>query len=446
MFPMIPAELDDALALLAPAALLTVVLVVVHAQFGLHVLRRNVVFVDLALAQTAALGATLAFSLGHAPTSVAAWGWSLGFALGGALVLSALRAAPARVPHEALIGMLYVGTAAASVLLIERAPQGAEHLRQLLTGNVVTTEFTDVRALLPTYTAVSALVALAAKRGWFDRTGLAGWAADLLFYAAFAVVVTSSVAVAGVLLVFAILIVPAAAARWLSPWTGFEWPVATGFGVGAGWLGLAASYVLDLPSGAAMVVTIVLGFVAVVMAAGAWRHARGRTLRRPARALLQLLAVVLLASGLWAGVAPTADHPLLDAAEAVAPGMRTLYLRDAELATIVDSQAYAERLRAMADALNAREAASRDSSAPMDDAEVARLSSLVKTYNEMLKGEQFVAAQVIDLGRTRARWALAAAFGTLALGAALAARLLARRKCPVEEHVPGGHVLGGATG
>ena len=137
--------MTDALALLALPALACVALVGIHAYFGLHVLRRNVIFVDLALAQVAALGATAAFLLGHAPQGLAAHVYALAFTLVAAALLASTRAWSGRVPQEAQIGVIYVVAAAAALLLVDRAPQGAEHIRQILTGNILTVGWEELR-------------------------------------------------------------------------------------------------------------------------------------------------------------------------------------------------------------------------------------------------------------------------------------------------------------
>src|SRR5436305_3401636 len=125
----------ESLTFLWPAFLVAVSLVGIHVYFGIQVLARRVIFVDLALAQIAALGATVAFMLGHRAQGLAAYGYSLAFASVAALLLAFTRVWAKRVPQEALIGVIYVVAAAASILLIDRAPQGAEHLKQVLTGN-----------------------------------------------------------------------------------------------------------------------------------------------------------------------------------------------------------------------------------------------------------------------------------------------------------------------
>ena len=169
-------------------------------------LARKVIFVDLALAQIAALGATVAFMLGHPAQSLATYGYSLAFTLLAAVLLAFTRGWAKRVPQEALIGVIYVVAAAAAILLIDRAPQGAEHLKQILTGNILTSGLNEVIVIVPLYLGVALLHLVLRER--LTQSGPIVW--DFVFYATFGMVVTSSVALAGVLLVFSFLIVPAA--------------------------------------------------------------------------------------------------------------------------------------------------------------------------------------------------------------------------------------------
>src|SRR5438093_2602942 len=194
--------MTEALAFLWPSFLVAVCLVGIHTYFGIQVLARNVIFVDLALAQIAALGASVAFMLGHPAQSVATYGYSLGFTLLAAVLLAFTRRWATRVPQEALIGVIYVVAAAAAILLIDRAPQGAEHLKQILTGNILTTGTTELAAIVPLYLAVGALHWILWSRLAPAKGG--SWLWEFMFYATFGVVVTSSVALAGVLLVFSL--------------------------------------------------------------------------------------------------------------------------------------------------------------------------------------------------------------------------------------------------
>src|SRR5690242_21399417 len=182
----------DALQFLWPPFLVAVCLVGIHAYFGIQVLARKVIFVDLALAQIAALAATVSFLLGHPAQTIATYGYSLTFTLRAAVLLAFTRAWGTRVPQEALIGVIYVVAAAAAILLIDRAPQGAEHLKQILTGNILTSGLNEIAIVAPIYVAVGLL-------HWLLRARLTGAGSlffEFVFYASFGVVVTSSVAIA----------------------------------------------------------------------------------------------------------------------------------------------------------------------------------------------------------------------------------------------------------
>jgi zinc/manganese transport system permease protein len=238
----------EGLAFLWPPFLVAACLVGIHTYFGIQVLARKVIFVDLALAQVAALGATVAFMLGHPAQSYAAYAYSLAFTLLAAVPLSFTRAWNARVPQEALIGIVYVVAAAAAILLIDRAPQGAEHLKQILTGNILTSGLDDVAVIGPLYAAVGSLHWLLRRR---LMSGALGW--DYIFYASFGAVVTSSVAIAGVLLVFSFLIIPAAVGGMFASSPARQLAIGWIVGTAASAVGLAASFILDLPTGATMV-------------------------------------------------------------------------------------------------------------------------------------------------------------------------------------------------
>src|SRR5262245_33717115 len=152
----------DLLALLWAPFVMCLVLTGIHAYLGLHVLAREVVFVDIALAQIAALGATVAVLLGVALESPASYAFGLGATLLGALVLALTRSRERRVSQEAIIGVVYAVSAAATVLLMANAPHGAEHLRGMLVGNIITVSPAEVAAVALLYGAVGLL-------HWFCR-------------------------------------------------------------------------------------------------------------------------------------------------------------------------------------------------------------------------------------------------------------------------------------
>src|SRR2546423_6206808 len=148
----------DAYTLLWLPFAVSIVLVAIHTYLGLQVLARNIVFVDLALAQIAALGATVAFMLGHSVGSTGSYAYSLLFTLVAAVLLAATRSWSTRVPQEALIGVIYVVAAAAGFLLVEKAPQGTEHIKQVLIGNILITGGRELAAVVPLYAVIGALL------------------------------------------------------------------------------------------------------------------------------------------------------------------------------------------------------------------------------------------------------------------------------------------------
>lgn len=251
----------DLLALLWTPFLMCLVLTGIHAYLGLHVLAREVVFVDIALAQVAALGTLGAVLAGLPPDSATAYLAGVAATLVGALVLALTRHRERRVSQEAVVGVVYAVSAAAAVLVLARAPQGAEHLRAMLVGSILAVRGRDVLAMGALYAATGVLHWLC-RRPFFlisyDPAAAFGagyrvraW--DFLFYATFGVVVASSVRVAGVLLVFSYLVAPALAATALGGSFARQLLLGWGFGVAASVVGVAASAAFDLPTGAAVV-------------------------------------------------------------------------------------------------------------------------------------------------------------------------------------------------
>ena len=368
--------MSDGLALLALPFLAALCLVGIHAYFGIQVLRRNVIFVDLALAQIAALGATVAFMQGHPALGAATYAYSFGFTLFAALLLAFTRAWSGRIPQEALIGVIYVVAAAAALLLIDSAPQGAEHLKQILTGSILTVGWNDLALIAPLYLGV-------AFAHWLLRTRLlpalatAGpdWRWEFVFYASFGLIVTSSVSLAGVLLVFSFLIIPAAIGMLYAERLSRQLLIGWSAGVAASAMGLAASYTWDLPTGAAMVCAF---SVALALAGIAHPLIHGRKGRSAVRQMLTVarwcVSLALIASAAWLMIVPQADQPLLDAAEFTLPRLRGLYMESSEVGLYRDAAAYADRYQREAERLNEREARSRFDGKPLDDYELTRIS------------------------------------------------------------------------
>jgi zinc/manganese transport system permease protein len=259
----------DLLALLWAPFLMCLVLTGIHAYLGVHVLAREIVFVDIAMAQIAALGATVAFLFGHDVHGWQSYAFALGATLVGSVVLALTRTRRRSLSQEAVIGIVYAVSSAAAVLVADRAPHGAEQVRGLLVGSLL--------AVAPLEVAkVAGLYALVGGLHWFwrhrfllistdpDAAYAKGWRVrlwDFLFYASFGVVVASSVRIAGVLLVFSYLIVPALAGTMLGVSLGARLMIGWAFGTAVSVVGVIASAVLDTPTGA----TIVCAFGAVLV-------------------------------------------------------------------------------------------------------------------------------------------------------------------------------------
>ena len=241
---------------------------------GLHIVRREIIFVDLALAQVAAFGICVAILLGHDSHDWQTTAWSAALTFVGAGVLTLTRPSGKRVPQEALIGIVYVVAAAASFLLLSRSPEGNEELRRTLVGEVLLVRPGEVLRTFALFVAVGAIHVVFRRQFWllsFDpqrgrSEGLRLWFWDFLFYVLFGVVVTSFVRMGGVLLVFSYLIIPAVCANLfatsLRAQLAVGWTIATLASVG----GLYASYRLDLPTGAAVVCA--LGVALLIISIG----------------------------------------------------------------------------------------------------------------------------------------------------------------------------------
>ena len=236
---------------------------------GLHIVKREIIFVDLALAQVAAFGICVAILLGHDSHDWQTTAWSAALTFVGAGILTLTRPSGKRVPQEALIGIVYVVAAAASFLLLNRSPEGNEELRRTLVGEVLLVRPSEVLRTFALFAAVGAVHVVFRRQLLllsFDpqsgrAQGLRLWWWDFLFYLLFGVVVMSFVRIGGVLLVFSYLIIPAVCANLLATSLrtrlAVGWIIATLASVG----GLYASYRLDLPTGAAVVCALGLALL-----------------------------------------------------------------------------------------------------------------------------------------------------------------------------------------
>lgn len=236
----------------------------IHAYLGVHVVERGVIFVDLSLAQIAALGTTVAYLAGHELHDPVTYFWSLGFTIVGAAIFALTRVHhETRIPQEAIIGIVYAVSAAAAILAMSKAPEGTEHLKDMLVGNILTVSWREVITTAILYALVGAFhyifrqrfLAISVDANGAARSGMNVKFWDFLFYTSFGFVVTSSVSIAGVLLVFSYLIVPSVAAMLFSRRIGTRLAIGWTMGAVVSALGILASFYLDLPTGATIVCT-----------------------------------------------------------------------------------------------------------------------------------------------------------------------------------------------
>jgi zinc/manganese transport system permease protein len=267
------------------------ILVGLHAYLGIHIIARGVIFVDLALAQVAALGwAAAGLGLGHdlgqlLGVSEATAGYFVGLAatLVAAALFSVSRMKHAYVPQEAIIGIVYVVATAGTILLAAQAPRGSEHVEHLLTGSLLWVTWPEIWKTAIAYIVIGIAHWLlrvrfltislrpheAAELGWRIRW----W--DFVFYALFGVTVTLSVAIAGVLVVFSFLVIPAVIAFLFTSRTSYLLAIAWASGIAATVVGLYASYATDMPTGP----VVVCAFALALVVAFAVRRVLGDTLR-----------------------------------------------------------------------------------------------------------------------------------------------------------------------
>jgi len=246
---------------MAPAFFECLILVGIHSYLGLHVLRRKVIFVDLALAQIAALGTTVGFLFGVMPGTTGAYWFSLSFAFIGAAVFSISRFRHEKIPQEAVIGLAYAIAASIAILVIDKAPHGAEHIKEILTGSILWVKWSTILNAAIVYSFVGIfhfiyrkqfiLISEHPEEAYKKGMNVRFW--DFLFYVSFGVVITHSVGTAGVLLVFVFLVVPAIASMLITEVLWKQLIIGWTLGVFVSFIGLYISYAADLPSGPTVV-------------------------------------------------------------------------------------------------------------------------------------------------------------------------------------------------
>ena len=260
------------LQFLIPPIVASLIIAGIHAYLGLHVVERGVIFVDLSLAQIASLGAAIAVWLGYDAGAPAIYWMSLGFTLLGALIFAMIKGHDAQVPQEAIIGISYAVASAAVILTMSKTTGEAEHLKDMLVGNILSVQWPEVWLTGGIYLVIGVFhwvfrkrfleISIDAKAAAARGVPVRFW--DFLFYASFGFVVTRSVAIAGVLLVFCYLIVPSVGAMLWAKGIGSRLAIGWVMGVVVSILGMYFSVLFDLPTGATIVCTF--GVALVIMA------------------------------------------------------------------------------------------------------------------------------------------------------------------------------------
>jgi zinc/manganese transport system permease protein len=274
------------LEFLAAPFVASLILTGLHAYLGVHVVERGVIFVDLSLAQIAALGASIALLIPYFdgdPHGPGVYFLSLGFTFIGAAVFSSLpHGRKARIPPEAMIGISYAVASAASIVAMSQSTAQAEHLKDMLVGNILAVSWDEVGRTAVVYALIGMfhyifrrkflLISMDPDRAESQGIKLRFW--DFLFYASFGFTVTWSVSIAGVLLVFCYLIVPSVAAMLYADRIGPRLAIGWSMGTVVSVLGMYFSVKFDAPTGATIVCTF--GLVLILMAAMKPLIVRGR--------------------------------------------------------------------------------------------------------------------------------------------------------------------------
>jgi zinc/manganese transport system permease protein len=250
------------LSLFLPPLAACLIMVAIHSYLGLHVLAREVIFVDLSLAQMAALGSAVAVLVGTAPDAPLGFLYSLGFTTVGAALFAVTRTSgKGRVPHEAIIGIVFVVASAAAILVADRTARGGEAIKDILVGSLLWVTWPAILRLAAVYTVIGVFHWFLRRRFLTisfkpERAAAEGWNLklwDFWFYLSFGVVITFSVPIVGVLLVFSFLVVPAAIAFQFTERLGVLAVLAWLAGAAASAGGLWASFRFDLPTGPVIV-------------------------------------------------------------------------------------------------------------------------------------------------------------------------------------------------
>jgi len=284
-------DIAEAVRIMLPPFVLCALMVGMFSYLGIHVVKREIIFVDLALAQIAALGALVGFMLGIPLHTQASYWFSMALTAVAALVFTLTRTRESRVPQEAVIGLVYAIAAATAIIFMDKAPHGAQHIKDILTGSILWVEWKTVVLVAAVYAAVGLfhflfrrrflLISENAEAARAEGVNVGLW--DFLFYLSFGFVITASVGSAGVLLVFVFLVAPAVMAVLVTDRLLYQLLFGWVVGIVVTVAGLTASLLADLSSGPLVIGTYAIALILVsavlyVVRSGDRRGACRRTL------------------------------------------------------------------------------------------------------------------------------------------------------------------------
>ena len=256
-----------------------VLLILIHAYFGIHILERGIIFVDLAMAQFIALGIAFAFLLGHEGSERNYY--AIAFAVVGASVFSMARRIQRIVNMEAFIGVLYIFSLAGSILILDRTPHGLEEFKSILNGNILWVTSSDILKTFILYAAIGLLHLVFRKKFFalsYEESNGPFW--EFLFFLSFALVLVSSVQLAGILQVFSFLVIPALIGRLFTRSPMKILIGGWGIGLAASMVGITLSYKLDLPTAPLIVASLSVAFFILLVFRIVWKR-RSDSLTNP---------------------------------------------------------------------------------------------------------------------------------------------------------------------
>jgi len=264
--------MSDFITFMAAPALGCLVMSLIFTYFGIHVLKRGIVFIDLSMAQLAALGTTVAFALNMEEHSTGTLLFSIGFVFLGASFFTLVRFMAPRISQEAVIGIVYVFAASIAVIVADRSPRAAEHIQHTLNGSILWILWEEILQLLIIFSLLGIFL-WATRKPFFKYTDQASlfetytrkrgfW--DFIFYLTLGLAIVACIQTAGIFLIFALLIIPAACGIQLHDSLGKQLLSGTLMGILVSWAGLGLSFIYDFPTGSALVCAFGITFVIIL--------------------------------------------------------------------------------------------------------------------------------------------------------------------------------------